>query len=1415
MRLARASACFLFFCLIVSQLIAQDKQYAEPLHPDLPFTAVSIDDTTPQWARLMYADNPNMKEVQRLAIAWGKANPSIKTAHTRNLKHYIRHLVESDAITPEGFVQYPDDYDIRDQQWMRKRYKLLSSQRSVSQMPMWQPLGPTIVPETQGRVNAQANVYAIDQSTSHPDILFAGSETGYVYKSLDRGMNWSCMSDDLALGGPMEVEIHPTNPDIVYLGCNHDIYKTVDGGVTWNSVRYNWNQNISTLIIHPTDPDIVLAGGNEGLHRTTDAGASWTTITSTRVYDLKFKSDEPSVVFSLRNDAANNHTDFYRSTDTGLTWTQINAGWLEPNVSDGNRGGRMTVSDDYPDVLYTFTGASYTHLADPKNGIKVRKSSDAGMTWQLMVDSDQVFKRAGNNGTTVINNGQGYYDWDIEMLDADTNVVMLGTQNKWLTTNGFVNDTLEAWGSVVGGHADLQEALFNGNDLWVATDGGIVKANADLLGYEIRMSGFDATEFWSFDQGWNRDAMVGTMYHNGTMGTTDTYSPGQFRFFGGAEPQFSALKHPYPDKIISKGYGSVNGRSMPDIFAEEETSFKYNLQPNSFYAIWLTNEESEIEPCPYFYNEHWAGEGNQMHRSKDFGFNWESVFTGRTDGKITKIEIPKANPDVMYVAEYHASGYAIYKSTDGGESFTMLTATPTLPGVNDDGVHMSVDHTDPDILFIAFDENDNDNDKVWKTADGGDSWTNINAGSDLLDGEHITDILAVSGTDGDLYVTSRHAVYHRTNTQNWQALVGGLPAALNIRHIKPFYKEGKVRIATMKRGVYSLEMINIPTEVAVQPTVNNQEGICSRDTFYFDDYSTVNHDGVSWSWTFDPQPLYIDDATRRDPKVVFGPGTDTARVAMTITKGGITYTDSLDRPIVIDNQCDPDDHPGYSYEMLEYRDHLTSEQPSTELSEWTVSFWIKPSAQTNETATIFDIKDGNGTRQFCANFYQLSNNLTMHYDGAGSNAWGANTGLSVNIGEWNHVAYTSSLASGNVTLYANGVAYIYPSVTPRPTSFHKMVLGWQDGWWNGRFYIGEIDELAIYDRALNQDEIRLRMHITKDLSTDPGILHYYQWNTDDTTIALDKVGVRHLSLVADKVVSSGPFAAGVSSKMDVATGGLKQFTDEGVDMTFASSGTYPNGEIVVTRLDTLPDASPSDDEGAASYWVIQNFGANQVFTALEDITFAGYGTLSPREESNPGEFELFRRNFGQHTIWGPALEHAAIVAAAPANTITFDPTSITSFGQLYVTKGDCQKDLYVGSSTDAGAGSLRAVIYESCPGDTIRFKSVLDQSSIDLTSQLIDIDKDVYIMGNGVTNTLIDGSGSLQLFRILDPQTTFGVEGLTLRNASASTDGGALLNYGTTKIRSSLLSGNDENGSPKALTNYGQVIFSGDSEVQQ
>ena len=124
-----------------------------------------------------------------------------------------------------------------------------------------------------------------------------------VYKSTDGGKTWQHMglAQTFQTG---RIAIHPTNPDIVYVGAlgrlygpNEDrgLYKTTDGGETWSKVLYVDDQTgVIDVDMHPTDPDTLMVatyerardgfdtndpatrwGPGGGIWKTTDGGANW------------------------------------------------------------------------------------------------------------------------------------------------------------------------------------------------------------------------------------------------------------------------------------------------------------------------------------------------------------------------------------------------------------------------------------------------------------------------------------------------------------------------------------------------------------------------------------------------------------------------------------------------------------------------------------------------------------------------------------------------------------------------------------------------------------------------------------------------------------------------------------------------------------------------------------------------------------------------------------------------------------------------------------------------------------------------------------------------------------------------------------------------------------------------------------
>ncbi len=1209
----------LFLTMPVGKLWAQTSNTTSSIQPfidGLQFTAVSIDDETPKWAWLLYQPNANIFEVESAFKKWRKKNPTIKNGHTRNLKHYLNYLYRIDGISNEGLIKPGNEERVyrEKKNWEKSRAQIIEATLNKSRTSGntdWESMGPFMMYRDGQPSNIQANIYAIDQSISNPNIVYASSEAGAtVFKSIDKGDTWISVNDDMSFSGPRELEIHPTDPETVYLGSQHDIYKTTNGGASWNSIYYNWNNAASSIIINPNDANQILAAGSERILRSTDGGTNWSEVWTGRCYDLKFKPGEPNIVYALINNSSSLQNDFYKSTDGGLTWSKITNGW--PNeTSIRNYGGRMTVSTGTPGLIYAFIGSEWTASPTPKDGVKVMKSLDSGESWTTVLNYDN------NHG---LDSGQGYYDWDIEVSDNDPDIVYVGTQGRYLTTDGFTSGNWAYSGGSLG-HADVQEVLFNGSDLWVANDGGIIKFdNETFSSYQVKQQGINAVSYWSFDQGWNRDAQVGSHYHNGTSARQETYVLGEYLSYGGAEPQFSAIKHPTPDKAWSKGYGSINGKTLPDNISDPILSFNYNITPNAEYGS-STWRESEIEVLPYAYNTHFTGADNNLYRSDDFGLSWAIIASfGTTDSKVTKIEIPRSNPDVMYVAVYNSAGYSIFRSNDLGLTFTQLNGPG---GLSDDGVYISVDQNNEDIIYLASSNGGTSNEKVYKSIDGGNSWVNLT--TDVLDNHSLRAMLSIAGTDGGVYVLSSNAVFYINNTlSDWQPLLINLPSQPALRDIKPFYKEGKIRVAGDGRGVWGAELYDTPTLVTPQPTVNLVEANCNRDTLYFDDFSIVNHTNTNWSWTITPAPAYVDNLNIRNPKVVFGaPGIYSATMQMIVD--GVVYTKALNKDIVVTTGCDPVGLSGNAYDVTSYGEHATIKEINRTLDSFTMSMWIRPRA--SQVATAFMVSKD--IQNVGINYYGSTKQLTIHYP-TGS-TWAVQTGLYAPEDRWTHVAVSSDHSTGEIKLFVNGECHTYSGYNTQPIEFNTIQLGWQHNWWGSRWFNGEIDEFCLYDRALTQDEIRLQMHLTKSPMDDPGLLHYYQFNESGGGLSYDKVGILHCETRGSRVSSRGPIGAGSSSKVTIDNTGTFEFPSEGLKMTFGS-GTLPEGEVTITRITNSPDTGAGIGQLADSYWVLHNYGSNTTFTGLNSMEFYDLGNSASNYNAN--DFLLQKRATDQDgPVW--------------------------------------------------------------------------------------------------------------------------------------------------------------------------------------
>jgi hypothetical protein len=170
--------------------------------------------------------------------------------------------------------------------------------------------------------------------------------------------------------------------------------------------------------------------------------------------------------------------------------------------------------------------------------------------------------------------------------------------------------------------------------------------------------------------------------------------------------------------------------------------------------------------------------------------------------------------------------------------------------------------------------------------------------------------------------------------------------------------------------------------------------------------------------------------------------------------------------------------------------------------------------------------------------------------------------------------------------------------------------------------------------------------------------------------------------------------------MSITTGGMKDFTGQDLSLEFPTSGTLPNGEIVVSELNASPDQNPATGTPLSNkYWVVNNYGTNATFSALTSIKFSDLGIFA---SGAANDYKLYKRASNNDVAWGSNIDVADVLTADNNNTLTFSTgNNITSFSQFTITNES-------------------AVL----PIDLLDFKAFVKDKQVELTWQVAD-EKDV------------------------------------------------------------------------------------------
>ncbi|HVF97443.1 MAG TPA: hypothetical protein VM871_08990, partial [Flavisolibacter sp.] len=303
----------------------------------------------------------------------------------------------------------------------------------------WSIIGPTSVSSNNkgiGRINRIA---------FHPtnvNTLYVAGATGGLWITTDGGANWYSYSEgipNMALSG---VAVNYNNTAEIYILTgdaddgkrSNGVLKTYDGGFTWYRTSLRWtldnNAFAYKLLMHPTNPALLMIPTSKGIFRTTNGGSTWdSTETGFHFYDMEFQPGNPSIVYACGR--SSDSIIVMKSSNAGQTFTRTHAIRRLRNFDN-------EVSSNRSALAVTAANSSYVYLmtgpcTDAGEFQGFYRSTDIGETFTLRTNTPNIL---GGSSTGDNADDQEGYDMAVVASPTNANRVACGGIRLWTSTTG-------------------------------------------------------------------------------------------------------------------------------------------------------------------------------------------------------------------------------------------------------------------------------------------------------------------------------------------------------------------------------------------------------------------------------------------------------------------------------------------------------------------------------------------------------------------------------------------------------------------------------------------------------------------------------------------------------------------------------------------------------------------------------------------------------------------------------------------------------------------------------------------------------------------------------------------------------------------------------------------------------------------
>jgi photosystem II stability/assembly factor-like uncharacterized protein len=690
-------------------------------------------------------------------------------------------------------------------------------------------IGPAL---TSGRIVD----IAVDP-TNHA-VRYVAAASGGVWKTTNAGTTWKPIFDGQQSYSIGCVVLDPKNPLVVWVGTGENnsqrsvsygdgVYKSTDGGASWNRVGLESSEHIGKILIDPADGDRVFVaaqgplwkdGGDRGLYRTLDGGRTWKRVLEvsdkTGVTDVVMDPRDPDVLWAASYQRRRHvwtlidggpEATVYKSTDGGESWRKV-----EKGLPEGDRGRiGLAISPVDPDVLYAWIEAT-----GDKGGFF--RSGNGGESWE---------KKSG-----YVSSSPQYYQEIVADPRRLDRLYTMDTLLKVSEDGGKTWSTGLEHSKHVDNHAlwidpEDTDHLINGND------GGLYES-------------WDRGKTWVFTQNlpitqFYRVSVDNDLpFYNVYGGTQDNYS------LGGPSRTINVNGIVTADWVVTLGGDGFETVVDPEDPGVVYTQYQYgNLfrydkksgeivdiqpQPDRGEPASRWNWDSALIVSPHLHTRLYFG-AQRLYRSDDRGNSWQPAspdLTRQIDrnklkvmGRVWSVDAVAKNAstsfygNIVSLSESPLVEGLLYVGTDdglvqisedGGQTWRKQEKFPGVPDmtyVSD----LEASRHDANVVYATFDNHKMGDfaPYVLRSGDRGRSWTSI-AGDLPKKGTVYT--LALDGEQADLIFagTEFGLWFTRDGGKKWLELEGDFPP-IAVRDLEIQRRENDLVLATFGRGFWVLD----------------------------------------------------------------------------------------------------------------------------------------------------------------------------------------------------------------------------------------------------------------------------------------------------------------------------------------------------------------------------------------------------------------------------------------------------------------------------------------------------------------------------------------------------------------------------------------------------------------------------------